>query len=253
MRVFGPSGFYVNNSNYGGNLKMNRLIPKSTLVSVLTAGLVLLLSACGGGGSSSGGGGAITGTILQGNVSSIGGGQAVFIQHMPGFSVERVAKLITDSVISAAHAAHGGTEGVGVCVEGRCTTTGPDGDFRLDLTGLAAGIYPITFTYNGVTYTGEITIRVDHYVVANVTINEDTRVVTIATEDSDVAFTEPETETKGNNVVVTICHKPGTPAQKTKSLPEPAIPGHLDHGDTLGACSDGPTVADTDGEGTEEG
>lgn len=35
---------------------------------------------------------------------------------------------------------------------------------------------------------------------------------------------------------VTICHKPGTPAEQTKEVPESAVPGHLGHGDTLGAC-----------------
>ncbi|MCH6586336.1 MAG: hypothetical protein IH792_04840 [Thaumarchaeota archaeon] len=36
----------------------------------------------------------------------------------------------------------------------------------------------------------------------------------------------------------TICHKPGTPAEKTKELPERALKGHLGHGDVLGPCSD---------------
>jgi len=35
---------------------------------------------------------------------------------------------------------------------------------------------------------------------------------------------------------VTICHKPGTPAEKTKQVPESAVPGHLGHGDTEGEC-----------------
>lgn len=35
---------------------------------------------------------------------------------------------------------------------------------------------------------------------------------------------------------VTICHKPGTPAQKTMTLPRSALNGHLGHGDTLGPC-----------------
>ena len=36
--------------------------------------------------------------------------------------------------------------------------------------------------------------------------------------------------------LVTICHKPGTPAEKTKEVPESAVAAHLAHGDTLGAC-----------------
>jgi hypothetical protein len=35
---------------------------------------------------------------------------------------------------------------------------------------------------------------------------------------------------------VVICHKPGTPAEKTLTVPQSAVPGHLGHGDTLGPC-----------------
>lgn len=35
----------------------------------------------------------------------------------------------------------------------------------------------------------------------------------------------------------TVCHRPGTSAEKTMELPSQATQGHLDHGDTLGACS----------------
>ena len=35
---------------------------------------------------------------------------------------------------------------------------------------------------------------------------------------------------------VVICHKPSTPAQKTLSVPESALSGHLGHGDSLGPC-----------------
>jgi len=35
---------------------------------------------------------------------------------------------------------------------------------------------------------------------------------------------------------VTICHMPGTPAEKTLTLPSAAIPGHIEHGDYLGEC-----------------
>lgn len=39
-------------------------------------------------------------------------------------------------------------------------------------------------------------------------------------------------------VEVTLCHKPGTGAEKTISVPAPAVPGHLGHGDYLGECED---------------
>jgi hypothetical protein len=38
------------------------------------------------------------------------------------------------------------------------------------------------------------------------------------------------------NVNVAICHKPGTPAQKTLVIPDTALAGHLGHGDTRGPC-----------------
>ena len=37
---------------------------------------------------------------------------------------------------------------------------------------------------------------------------------------------------------VTICHKPGTPQEKTITLPQPAAQRHLAHGDTPGAYGD---------------
>ena len=40
----------------------------------------------------------------------------------------------------------------------------------------------------------------------------------------------------GGDGNVTICHKPGTPAQQTKTVPQSALGGHLGHGDTLGPC-----------------
>jgi hypothetical protein len=58
---------------------------------------------------------------------------------------------------------------------------------------------------------------------------------------------------------VTICHKAGTPAEKTMTLPYPGALGHINgHGDTMGACAP-PVVAcggvfdtciDTDGTAT---
>src|SRR5215216_2865216 len=34
----------------------------------------------------------------------------------------------------------------------------------------------------------------------------------------------------------TICHKPGTPEEKTMEVPKSAVDGHLRHGDHLGPC-----------------
>lgn len=52
---------------------------------------------------------------------------------------------------------------------------------------------------------------------------------------SIIVITTPMRVT-GEPDLVTICHKPGTPAQKTLTLPRSAIQAHLDHGDRLNAC-----------------
>lgn len=48
----------------------------------------------------------------------------------------------------------------------------------------------------------------------------------------------PPTETPEPDDDVIICHKPGTPAEKTMTVPQPAVQGHLNHGDYLGECID---------------
>ena len=50
---------------------------------------------------------------------------------------------------------------------------------------------------------------------------------------------------EGNGNLVTICHKPGTPAEKTLTIPESALEGHLGHGDFIGSCEGG---IDVDGD-----
>jgi hypothetical protein len=44
---------------------------------------------------------------------------------------------------------------------------------------------------------------------------------------------EPEEDTEGK---VTVCHKPGTPAEQTLEIAAAALQAHLDHGDYEGAC-----------------
>jgi len=40
----------------------------------------------------------------------------------------------------------------------------------------------------------------------------------------------------GSQDKVVICHKPGTPAEHTLTVAQPAVAAHLAHGDTLGPC-----------------
>lgn len=47
---------------------------------------------------------------------------------------------------------------------------------------------------------------------------------------------QPPADDPDQSQRVEICHKPGTPAEQSKSLPAAALGGHLGHGDTLGSC-----------------
>jgi hypothetical protein len=40
----------------------------------------------------------------------------------------------------------------------------------------------------------------------------------------------------GGVMKIAVCHKPGSPAQKTLVIPTTAVAGHLRHGDYIGAC-----------------
>ena len=41
----------------------------------------------------------------------------------------------------------------------------------------------------------------------------------------------------GPHTPVEICHKPGTPAEHALVVDDDAVPGHLGHGDSVGACA----------------
>lgn len=62
----------------------------------------------------------------------------------------------------------------------------------------------------------------------------------------DGAATRPTTiTTTGGHTPVTICHKPGTPAEQELTVDDDAVPGHLDHGDYLGPCQGETTTTET--------
>ncbi len=48
--------------------------------------------------------------------------------------------------------------------------------------------------------------------------------------------------TGGGHTPVTMCHKPGTPAEQTLVVDDDAVWGHLHHGDHLGTCNPPPPV-----------
>jgi len=47
----------------------------------------------------------------------------------------------------------------------------------------------------------------------------------------------------GPPLEVTICHKPGNPAEKTLLLPPQAVNSHTEHGDYVGACGSFSSIA----------
>lgn len=55
---------------------------------------------------------------------------------------------------------------------------------------------------------------------------------------SDVEASSIDYELDGSKV--TICHKPGTSAEKELQVPSSAVQGHLDHGDRMGSCTSPP-------------
>lgn len=54
--------------------------------------------------------------------------------------------------------------------------------------------------------------------------------------EADAPAADHDTNGESDSILVVICHRPGTRAERTMMLPEPAIPGHLGHGDELGPC-----------------
>ena len=103
--------------------------------------------------------------------------------------------------------------------DGRVASLGPNSEVFLDQLQIEAaqgGTVTVTVT---ITPTGTFT---------------PTPTMT-ATETMTPTPTMTATATTGS--MVTICHKPGTPAEQTKTIPVSALTGHLGHGDTLGACS----------------
>jgi hypothetical protein len=114
-----------------------------------------------------------------------------------------------------------------IFADGRIASLGPNSEVvlsQLDRNPAALGG----------TITGTVTITPTKTVTATPTM---TATVTITP-------TPTLTPTAMPGSMVTICHKPGTPAEQTKTLPIAALTGHLGHGDTLGACT-GPTPTPT--------
>jgi hypothetical protein len=66
-------------------------------------------------------------------------------------------------------------------------------------------------------------------------------VLVMALASSATALATGDGKGKGEgHTPVTICHKPGTPAEQELVVDDDAVPGHLGHGDTLGPCEQDP-------------
>jgi hypothetical protein len=128
-----------------------------------------------------------------------------------------------------------------VFANGQVASLGPNSEVvlsQLNRNGSAAG-GTITATK---TVTGTPTVTATITVTATPTVT----VTETVTPTPTITVTETPTGTETPSGMVTICHKPGTPAEQTKTLPISALTGHLGHGDTMGACLGAtPTITPT--------
>ena len=249
MRVINTRPFHQNNRNV--------FVAKISMC-LLIAASILSLAGCGGGGggtSSNSGGVSLSGskTMVQGNINSIGSGLAFNVDQSESFSIVKVLKLLGSGIIQNAVAADQVVEGIEVCIESFCTLTDSNGSFLLDLGGTAGGIYPISFSFDGTTYTSDIEVIDDALVtMENISISDDgvvrvnsVRVALVEDDelpdDGDVPSIPDVDDDIDEEVAVTkvpVCHRPGTSAEKTLFLPTSALKGHLGHGDSEGECAE---------------
>ena len=224
------------------------LVSRGFWVSAFCA-LSLVLVGCGGGSSSSSGsGGGATfnsSMMVKGNVTSVSGG-AARVDFESGQAPLLLAKSFARYLIPSAEAqtAVGGIE---VCVESVCTVTADDGSFSLNVESLPGGNYIIRFIYESVTYEAPISIK--NYSITElqgVVLMDASGQISIANirvtnlqppvsdeDDTDEGVEEEEQPTPK----IAVCHKPGTPAEKTLVVSESALKGHLGHGDDEGPCA----------------
>jgi hypothetical protein len=105
-----------------------------------------------------------------------------------------------------------------------------------------------TIDLNGVTIVGQLQVgsvvlmqvcvgadgAID--IVTIVVIHQPAPVVPPAPQPPPPGPPPPDSPPPHGDERVTICHKPGTPAEKTLTVSQSALDGHLSHGDTQGPC-----------------
>ncbi len=231
-----------------------------TLLISIAAAAMLALAGCGGSTSTSSGGAGFSsgGSTVSGNVSSSGNGVALRAGDND---------MLVTLLSALATPAHADIEGIEVCLLDICTTTDASGNFTLPIAGLESGNYTLTFRVGGVIYSYPLSQEIsgsDAVVLTDVSISESGNVSVgnvsyiMADEESLEEVEEVEGSVSGNissapdnaeregQDKIVICHKPGTPAENTLIVAEPAANAHLGHGDYLGACSSGDDSSDDD-------
>lgn len=231
---------------------MNTLLGRQMIRFLPVIPIVLLfLAACGGGGGTSAGSGGGSNSVarVSGSISTGSLGTDLNIEQRvfdPTGTIVALGHLIiplaqaqqlvdVEGIVVTVTC----TDASGNVVVNESGTTDESG--RFDVPVAVTAIVNCTTAFNGVAGPGftlnpgmqtEIKVAFDGSAVTLLSINQTPgEKTTIVVEDND-----SEDDNSSDVVKVTICHKPGTPAEQTKAVPETAVPGHLGHGDSLGAC-----------------
>lgn len=219
--------------------KWERRIAASIILSS-----TILLAACGGGSSSSSGGSSFDTAKSSSIVIQLPGSQAMLGEpHRQIEGVEAISVAIADLLVGKAWA-----QMESVYVDGVLVGETTNGYLAVAVT---PGDHWVCVNYTGVTpplpadagYCTMVNAPGDGVVTVTIDSFDDTSGCTepgcylvgteVAVEPFDIAFFEDPN--KSNHTIV--CHKPGTPAEKSLSMGTPAAEaGHMVHGDALGAC-----------------
>jgi hypothetical protein len=241
------------------------MIKHVTIAATVATGL--LLAGCGGGGgtSSSAGGGAagtatVAGVVDNGGIARLdtwpddgaSTGERLLASLARWVSTPALALPVADVTVTVIC-----TDDAGNPFEAGSDTTEADGSFVIE--GVPAN-QTCSLSVSGVGVVTEVVTEPGQTIQVNVTINveggatSDT-VVVRGTVDDGTSDTSSDDSSDDNTRKVTICHK----GRNTISVGEPAVPAHLAHGDTEGACgaetppTDGGQTAGGEGENPEGG
>lgn len=226
---------------------------RAALAASVAAGL--LLAGCGGGGgtsSSAGGGAAGTATVA----GVIDNGAVAHLDAWPGSRApagERLLASLAHWISTPAHAA----PVPDVIVTINCPsftgsdTTAQDGSFEIN--GVPAD-ESCSLSVSGVVIMTDVVAEPNATIEINVTLNDTGDPTVISGTIDDGAGDELSDDGSDDKAhKATICHK----GKKTISVGRPAVPAHLAHGDTEGACgeetppSEQEQTADGEGEAPE--